>query len=657
MRLLSVTLLWLVGALAASAQSHVDSLRQHELADVEVTSRALGRRVTALMPVQSMDEEQMKRLGLTTIAQVIRQMAGAEVRDYGGIGGLKTVSVRHLGAHHTAVSYDGMVVGNVQAGQIDLSHFSLDNVSNVRFAVGHDADIMQSARHYASAGLVDITTWQPASRPTLQAMLRTGAFGYVNPSVRLGRQWNENTSASADISLMRADGNYPFTLRNGQRKTLEHRQGSDVKSWQGEANLQRVFANDGDLALKIALYQSERGLPGGVVLYVNDPSERLWDEDYFAQMLYRKRLNRQWKLALRAKVEHAWNRYEDVNVKYPGGRQVDLNHQNEAYLSATLAFQPSESFSVAVAQDGVLGTLRNNIYEEANPERLTSLTNLTAKYARGRWKTEGNLLATWSREWIDDRANKDRQRLSPALSASFRLLDNAPFYLRAMLKQTFRMPSFNDLYYRRFGNVNLKSEKARLYDVGITWEGAIYNKVKLKTTLDAYLNIVDDKIVAFPTTYVWRMQNFGHVRITGVDASIAFAMGMGRNALLEGTFNYAYQHAADKTDRRHSTYNAQLPYTPKHSGNAALVLKNKWIDVGYTLQMCSERYSMALHSRDYRLHPYAEHNLTFSKDVCLLGQNWWISAGLMNLTNEQYDIIQYYPMPGRHWQASLSWRL
>ena len=60
--------------------------------------------------------------------------AGANVKDYGGIGGLKTVSVRNIGAAHTAVSYDGVVVSNSQAGQIDIGRFSLDNVSTLFFS-------------------------------------------------------------------------------------------------------------------------------------------------------------------------------------------------------------------------------------------------------------------------------------------------------------------------------------------------------------------------------------------------------------------------------------------------------------------------------------------------------------------------------------------
>ena len=73
--------------------------------------------------------------GLQNIADAVRRFAGANVKDYGGIGGLKTVSVRSLGATHTAVAYDGVAVSNTQAGQIDIGRFALDDIDMLSLSV------------------------------------------------------------------------------------------------------------------------------------------------------------------------------------------------------------------------------------------------------------------------------------------------------------------------------------------------------------------------------------------------------------------------------------------------------------------------------------------------------------------------------------------
>lgn len=59
----------------------------------------------------------MAKLGIRNMADAVRRFAGTNVKDYGGTGGLKTVSVRNMGAAHTGVSYDGILVSNCQAGR------------------------------------------------------------------------------------------------------------------------------------------------------------------------------------------------------------------------------------------------------------------------------------------------------------------------------------------------------------------------------------------------------------------------------------------------------------------------------------------------------------------------------------------------------------
>ena len=139
-----------------------DTLRTHTIEDVVVTAnRSRTANVFSTIPVQSFSGDDIRLMGLQNIADAVKKFAGTSVKDYGGIGGMKTVSVRNLGAQHTAVSYDGIVVSNTQAGQIDIGRFSLDNVSMLSVAIGQGSDMLQSARHYASAAVMGITTEQP----------------------------------------------------------------------------------------------------------------------------------------------------------------------------------------------------------------------------------------------------------------------------------------------------------------------------------------------------------------------------------------------------------------------------------------------------------------------------------------------------------------
>ena len=629
----------------------------HQLKQVDVAGHRTERNVLASKPIQQMKKTELEELGIQNLADAVKKFAGTNVRDYGGIGGMKTVSVRNLGAHHTAVSYDGVTVSNTQAGQIDVGRFSLDNMESLSLSIGADESLMQSARHYASAGVLSILTECPhfdeGKNSAFRFRLKGGSFGLVTPSLRYWQRVGEQTSLALNGSYMRADGVYPFVLVNGRERTNEKRYNSDIYTWQGEANLYHTFTDKSQLDMKAYWFYSERGLPGSVTLYNPVSRERLWDEDFFAQAVYRKAFDEKWNLHARLKYTHTWNRYEDTNVKYDGGKQIDVNRQNEYYASATLGWSPVEAFRIALAEDVFYNDLRNNINTGSNPDypfpkRITSLTALSAQWQWKRLHVEGNVVGTYAHETVENGENPaDKHRLSPCVSVTYRLLPNESLHLRAMWKNTFRMPSFNDLYYLRIGNSGLRPEKATEYNLGLTWSGRPFQAVKyVSATVDAYYNDVTDKIVAFPSTYVWKMANFGKVKIKGIDVTLATEVPIYHkvSAILTGA--YTFQESLDKLEAS-ASYNRQLPYTPKHSGNASLLIRNPWVNLGYSVLFQGERWSSSQQTSLYKLKAYSEHTLTLSREFRFKSCQLNLSGSIHNLFDKQYEIVKYYPMPGR----------
>lgn len=630
----------------------------HQIENVMVTAKRSTNKISSTSSVQLFSKEDIKNLGLQNMADAIRRFAGTNVRDYGGIGGLKTVSVRNLGAAHTAVSYDGVAVSNCQAGQIDIGRFSLDNVSTLSLAVGQDDNLLQPARLYASAGVLNIETEKPffeeGKHAQSQIQLRGGSFGYITPAFRHWQQLGKQTGLSADASYMRADGNYPFTLTNGKYITEEKRNNSDIYTWQGEVNLFHTFHDESELSTKAYYYYSKRGLPGAVILYNSTAKEQLWDENFFVQTRYKNSFSKKWMLQAQAKFNYSWNKYEDTDVKYENGKQTDLNRQNEYYLSATLSYHPIAGLNISLAQDGVINTLRTNVNDSPNPIRYTSLTALNARYQWGRLKLLGTLVGTFATEKVKNGDKPaDKKRLSPTLSASFQPFRDEQFYIRAMYKNTFRVPTFNDLYYLHIGNIGLRPEKATEYTAGMTWNGKPVSFLDFLTvTVDGYYNEVDDKIVAFPSTYVWKMKNYGKVHIAGIDATLATAVPFGTRYRLSLSGNYSWQKAVDLTDPDAKNYKDQLPYTPKHNGNASATLETPWVNAGYTLTAVSKRYYMAQNLKDNEIEGYTEHTATLWREFQMKSCHFRLQAEIINLTDKQYDIIKYYPMPGRSWRLT-----
>ncbi len=127
--------------------------------EVIVVSKPSQRDV---VPAQTLSGEQLQRLSSHSVADAMRYFSGIQIKDYGGVGGIKTINVRSMGSSHLGVFYDGIELGNAQNGQIDLGQFSLDNVEAISLYNGQKSAIFQSASDFGNAGSVYIRTKRPS---------------------------------------------------------------------------------------------------------------------------------------------------------------------------------------------------------------------------------------------------------------------------------------------------------------------------------------------------------------------------------------------------------------------------------------------------------------------------------------------------------------
>lgn len=643
-----------------TAMARQDSI---SLSVVEVVAPVFVRSVGTTTEVQTLGREELNSLGIDNVGDAVKRFAGVSVKDYGGIGGMKTVSVHNLGAHHTALVYDGVMVTNTQAGQIDIGRYDTGNLESLSLSIGDEDNLMIAARQYAAAGTLTLVTGRPELRGrrdwSLHARVNGGTFGVVSPSIGYARKSGRCTTVSVYGRFTRADGKYPYTLHNGRLRTREHRYNSDIDAWRAEANICHTFADSSQLDAKINYFYSHRGLPGAVILYANPSDERLKEDDFFAQASYRRRLAKALQLVARFKYTHSWSRYQDWGSQYAHGVRTDVNRQDEYYGSATVGWNIGRGLDVALAADLSYNVLKNNVYVNTDydvprPSRWTSITAMAFKWRYGRLKVNGNLAYTFAKEQVEaGNVPDDKKRLTPSMSLSYRLFRHRQFYVRAMWKNTFRVPTFNDLYYRRLGNINLRPELAREYSLGMTWNTHFGPVRYLAMTVDGYYNDVKDKIVAFPSMYVWRMANYGKAEIMGLD------MTLGSQVDLDGRWNVKFgasatwQKAVDKTRKTSRTYNNMLPYTPRWSGSGSMVLTTPYLHVGYAVVMQGTRYSMGQNLPEYRMPAFWDHSVTIGHDFKMKKGAVHALVKVSNLTNRQYDIIQYYPMPGRQFTATV----
>ena len=65
-----------------------------------------------------------------------------------------------------------------------------------------------------------------------------------------------------------------------------------------------------------------------------------------------------------------------------------------------------------------------------------------------------------------------------------------------------------------------------------------------------------------------------------------------------------------------------------------------------------KRYYLSQNIPENEIEGYLEHTMSLSHEFVLGGCRLLLQAEIINLTDEQYDVIKYYPMPGRSWRLT-----
>lgn len=208
-----------------------------------------------LATVQELSGPALQALSSTSIADALKYFAGAQIKDYGGLGGLKTVNVRSLGAQHVGVFIDGVRISNAQNGTVDLGKYSLSTLESVSLYNANKLDFCQSPSEYSSGATVYMRTRRPVC-DSITALAGMGSFGTWRGRATAEfarRGW----SGFVDGEYLSTRGDYPFRYKSEYEDTVGRRRNSDIRYTRAEAALfKKGFSSH------LYAYISERGCPG-----------------------------------------------------------------------------------------------------------------------------------------------------------------------------------------------------------------------------------------------------------------------------------------------------------------------------------------------------------------------------------------------------------
>ena len=659
-RLLAIVMLGVFARTAFANGEMQDSILVHHIQEVVVTSRLISRET---IPSQTLGGEELKKLNSLSVADALRYFSGLQLKDYGGVGGIKTVNIRSMGTNHLGIFYDGIELGNAQNGQIDLGQFSLDNVEEISLYNGQRSAIFQPASDFGNAGSVYIRTKAPRFMMGRRYNLLVRAKYGSSDTFRFSSLWEQklsnHISSSLSTSVLTSSGRYKFRYRRVTEDntvaydTTAVRHNGDIWAFRIEENVRGGIA-DGYWNVKAYTYHSERGIPGAIVNNVWRRGERQWDHNTFGQAVFQKSFGDKFSTKALAKYAYYVTRY--VNNDETQIHVDNTYRQQEMYFSTSNVYEILSKWSVSMSYDFKWNKLNANMVDFAFPHRYSNFVSLATALTLSRIQAQASLVEQVVKDHVKYGASSSsRSTLTPAFFVNVYPFESKLLAVKAFAKKSFRMPTFNDLYYADMGNSKLNPESALQYDLGFVlnkdWKQGIVNHFRLQ--VDGYYNTVHDKIVAYPKgqQFRWTMLNLGKVHIKGVDAMAEVGLEPAKDWKVTARLQYTYQDARDVTDPNTSYYKDQIPYIPWHSGSAILGLSWREWDLSYSFIYSGERYSQQENILYNHLQPWYTHDMS----VVYHARRWSARLDVNNIFSQDYDVILNYPMPKRNYMLTLEY--
>ena len=252
-----------------------DTIKQ--LPEVSIVP-VLEQKLKTLVNTQLISSKQIDVLQPEDIGVLLQKTSGTSVKSYGGLGGLKTVSVKGLNSQHTAFVQDGFLLQNAQTGQLNLGQIMVDNISEISLNEGAKQSFLLPVSAYTKGSLISISSkfnqFENKNTSASNFTVGVGSFGQLNTYLSSKYERNQFLLSSY-LKYRKAEGDYPFEVSNGSQTLSENRMNNDLKDRYGGVTVAYQFKNKAEIRSITNFKEIQQGLPGAVILYNNASNQRL----------------------------------------------------------------------------------------------------------------------------------------------------------------------------------------------------------------------------------------------------------------------------------------------------------------------------------------------------------------------------------------------
>jgi len=631
------------------------------LTEVNVTSFERLKSKRLEISSQTISREQILLSQPEDVGAILQKFSGVSLKSYGGLGGLKTISVKGLGSNHTTFLVDGFTVSNTQTGQVNLGQVQTDNVESISLSSGGINSFLLPVSSYMNGSVVSINTFENNFSPqlfNLRFASRLGSFGEIDTYVST-KFSNKNVFFSAFGKYRQANGNYAYSLRNGKMLYEGIRKNNDLLDWYSGISSGFKFKNNSQLRLIYKTNGADQGLPGAVILYNTMANQRLSTEAHSVNIDFTHQY-KSFSSRIFGIFNHDWLHYTDAYFLNNTGGISSRYTNNSAQIGASTQRLIGEQSILFGGIESRYSDLSFSTLNSAVPKRLHSFGLIGFNLNKTNWITEAQVSA---QQVIEENKTGERAenrfKVNPFLAIEKKEVGTWKWKFKVWYRNSFRMPTFNELYYNSIGNVKLKPEEANQFSIGFSNQ-PIQKKMDVFFTLNGFANRVENQILAIPTKnlFVWSMQNIGRVTTLGFETRIDVKKQIKKNWSTELNANYTYQYSVDVSSNKSPTYLNQVAYIPRHTSIIEYSLKRKDVGLQVSSTLSSLRYSLNENIVSNQVKGFALFDASiFSKINFQNKHQFRIQFSVKNIFNLPYAYIRYFVMPGRNYLITLNYAL
>ena len=615
---------------------------QYQTRAIEIEATRIEQsKILEHLDIQRIEITEIDKLHITNLTEKIKFLPNIFIKDYGGIGGIKTVSMRGAASSQTVIMIDGIPISSTQNSIVDFSSLPLTYFESIDVINNGSSSLFGTN---SIGGTINLHSRIPKNK-SIDISGSYGSYGYSNFSA-ISNSTLFKFPYFLNINYTASKGDYPFDYNDFGEIKKEKRQNSDFTSLNGGFGLE-IPLNKSLISTKMFITNSERGVPGAVLLGKIENSSASLDESKLLSISnFFTKIDANNNNELKLLLSYSSMNYSD-NEFLPND-----NFANSYFISREIKL--IDDFTINSGNTTQLGTL-NFQYSNLTGDKLSldvgnyvERLNLGIGYniSHNFFKNdEHNLSALLSIKY--DYWSQLSSIFSYSAGINRKgLIENTD--IKLLFSNNYRIPNFNEMYYLNYGTVDLKPEKSNFYSLSFD----IIPREFIKINFNSYFIDTKDQIVAMPrSTISWSAQNIGKVQNYGISLNAQISLF---SNTLNSMFSYTFQRSIDKTENSPS-YNKLLPYLPQEIIAFAIDYKYKIISYGSDIYYNSFRYYSNDNSINSIMQSYYNIDFNISALIKILSNNLSISIIIKNITNQTYEIIKNYPMPKRNYILSISY--